>query len=48
MHVKFTPDIDGITRDMIGSVVIKTNIIIASAQKIFISIGVLLILPLKF
>ena len=48
MHVKFTPDIEGIIRYMTRSIVTKTNIMIANAQKIFICIGVLLILPLKF
>ena len=48
MHVKFTPDIDGITPHMTGSVVTKTNIMIANAQKVFICIGVLSISHLKF
>ena len=38
MHVKFEPDMGGLTRYMKGSVVTKTDIIIANAQKSFICI----------
>ena len=38
IQVKFAPDIEGITRYTTGSVVTKTSIIIANAQKIFICI----------
>ena len=38
MHVKFEPDMGGLIRYMKGSVVTKTDIIIANAQKSFICI----------
>lgn len=36
IHVKFAPEIDGITRYMTGSAVTKTNIVITNVQKIVI------------